>query len=616
VKHKYKNRLRYPFQVAFGLMVIGLLVSACSLGQSNTNATPTPFQPHNGPVASTPTGANNLPAGTPLPSQKIIPLVFNLAYNDTAMDNDVVQIYTKGSSSFHKFLTPDQVAQRYALSTDQEQQVENFLKQNGYTILSVDPLRSGIKVQAPVSVVERSLHIKFQTYTVTFQGKTRQVYIQKGQPKLPASIAPLVSSIVGLSNFAYPEFKPPFGLVAHSASAPQTGDCASYATNQKLTRNKLAGAYQFDKLYQQNYQGQGMAVGIAEFSEPYDPNDIANYASCVGIPVPTIHNIAVDGNVAPGSGQGEAAMDVELVAGLAPKADIYVYQGDTSNTSFAQSLVDVFNRVAADNQVQVLSVSYGTAEDQFSSSEMLAVNRSLRKLAAEGISVFISSGDCGAFTLRTRNVAVVSFPASAPYAISVGGTHLQVNDSNVRTSEDVWGADDHSPVCFNEWGSGGGVSENSDFKKPIWQTGSGTDTHYSGLDAHPPVLLPIETFPPQPVTAPNGLRQVPDVAAAAYPNIAVYYKGAWTASGGTSAAAPIFAAGAVLVDQGLKQQGRVSLGGVPEFYTIANQAGGFHPYTDITSGNNLFYPATKGWDYCTGWGSPNFSDILQFELSQ
>lgn len=614
MKHKYRSRLWFPFQMTLSLVVVGLLFSACSLsGQPNASTTPTPFQSQ-GPVASTPTGAKNLPAGTPLPSDRVIPLVFNLAYNDVAMDKDVVQIYTKGSSSFHKFLTPDQIVQRYALSSDQEQQVENWLKQNGYTVLSVDSLRSGIKVQARVSVVERSLQIKFQTYTITFQGKTRQVYIQKGQPKLPASIAPLVASIVGLSNFAYPEFKPPFGLVARSSSAAQAGDCANYATKQKLTRNKLAGAYQFDKLYQQNYQGQGMVVGIAEFSEPYDPNDIANYASCVGIPVPNIKNIAVDGNVAAGSGQGEAAMDVELVVGLAPKADIYVYQGDTSNTSFAQSLVDVFDRVAADNKVQVLSVSYGTAEDEFSSSEMLAVNRSLRKLAAEGISVFISSGDCGAFTRRIHNVAVVSFPASAPYAISVGGTYLQVNDSNVRTSENVWGADDGSPVCFNEWGSGGGVSQNNDFKRPNWQVGSGTTNRYDGTSAG--VVLPIEFFPPRAVTAPNGLRQVPDVAAAGYPNIAVYYKGQWTASGGTSASAPIFAAGAVLVDQGLKQKGRVSLGGVPEFYTIANQAGGFQPYTDITSGNNLFYPATKGWDYTTGWGSPNFSDILQFELSQ
>src|SRR5260370_29405710 len=97
-----------------------------------------------------------------------------------------------------------------------------------------------------------------------------------------------------------------------------------------------------------------------------------------------------------------------------------------------------------------------------------------------GVSVFISSGDCGAFTTRVHNIAMVAFPASAPYAIAVGGTHLQVSDSNKRTGEDVWNGADSAPICSNEWGSGGGVSQNNDFKRPVWQTGTGTRNHYDG----------------------------------------------------------------------------------------------------------------------------------------
>lgn len=300
-------------------------------------------------------------------------------------------------------------------------------------------------------------------------------------------------------------------------------------------------------------------------------------------------------------------MDIELIAGLAPQAQILVYQASLDKVSFAQALVDVFNRVATEHRVQVLSVSYGTGEDAFSAPEQAAVNRSLRTLAAEGISVFISSGDCGAYSLRVPHVAVVSFPASAPYAIAVGGTHLLVDANNKRTSETVWGEDDGTPLCQNQWGTGGGVSQNSDFKRPAWQIGQGTTTRYDGTESA------VFTTAITPVTAPNGLRQVPDVAAAAYPNIAIYYKGVWVAGGGTSAAAPILAAGTILVNQALKQQGKPAMGGVPEFYTIANHSANTHPYTDITQGNNLFYPATPGWDYSTGWGSPNFMGILQAE---
>jgi kumamolisin len=303
-------------------------------------------------------------------------------------------------------------------------------------------------------------------------------------------------------------------------------------------------------------------------------------------------------------------MDLELIAGIAPQVTILDYQTD-GNTAFAQDLVDVFNRVASDHKVTVLSVSYGAYESSFSDAEMAAVNNSLRVLAAEGISVFISSGDCGAFTQRIPNVAQVAFPASATYAIAVGGTHLQVNASNARTSETTWGPGDNLPLCANDWGSGGGVSQNPDFRRPVWQVGPGTTTHFDGAAEHV-TISPLDFATT--VVAPDGLRQVPDVAAAAYPNISVYYQGAWTASGGTSAAAPIWAAGTLLVDQALHTQGHTTIGGVPEFYSMANHPAGHHPYNDITSGDNMFYSATQGWDYTTGWGSPNFNDIYQVEL--
>jgi kumamolisin len=154
------------------------------------------------------------------------------------------------------------------------------------------------------------------------------------------------------------------------------------------------------------------------------------------------------------------------------------------------------------------------------------------------------------------------------------------------------------------------VSQNTAFKRPTWQVGPGTTTRYDGSSGN--ILTPAFIR----VSAPNGLRQLPDLAAAAYPNIAIYYRGAWLAAGGTSAAAPIVAAGMLLVDQDLRQQGKTLFGSVPEIYTMANRPGSFRPFNDITGGDNLFYRATRGWDYTTGWGSPNFTGILQSELSR
>lgn len=616
MNHNHNITRWFPLQLALGLAIICLLVSACSLPgvQSTTNTNTTGLTPTSTPkqsthtVASQPPGTGKLPSGTPLPQDEVKPLTFNLAYNDAAMEQDVAGIYTPGSSTFHQYLTPEQIVQHYALSDVQQQQVMNWLTQNGYTIDSTDVLRTAIKVHASVATIERTLHIKLNSYTID----NYQFFLQQGEPKLSGPISSLVSSVIGLDNFAFPQFQPPFGFALHTSTAPSS-DCSKYGAKQTLTRNKLAGAYQVAQLYEQGYQGDGMTIGVAEFGDSYDPQDLANYAACVGIAPPHVQNIDVDGHLATSAGQGEAIMDLELIAGLAPKAQILDYQTDGQSNSFAQSMVDVFNRVAEDHKVQVLSVSYGTYESAFSSSEQAAINKSLRTLAAEGISVFVSSGDCGAFTQRLQHIASVAFPASAIYAIAVGGTHLQVNGSNVRTGETVWSAGDNLPLCSNNWGSGGGVSQNTDFKRPTWQVGTGTTTSYDGVLSHV-FIRPLDFV--DAVEAPNGLRQVPDVAAAAFPNIAIYYKGAWVSSGGTSAAAPIWAAGTLLVDQVLQQKGKPALGGVPEFYSLANHPGNFHPYNDITVGDNLFYAATKGWDYTTGWGSPNFNDILQLELNQ
>jgi kumamolisin len=603
---KHKKSLSLPIYTILTFVMVSLLASACALGGSSSNttsatSTPSARSSNSHPVAGQPVATGKLPPGQPLPGNEVKQLVFDLLYNDAAMERDVAAIYTPASPVYHRFLTPGQIMQRYGPSSAQQQTVENWLKQNGYTIITVDPMHTSIKVQATVATIERSLNIKLQAFSLA----GHEFFMQQGVPALPAPVAALVPEVLGLDNFALPDFRPPFGLTLHSTAF--AGNCSNYGAKHTLTREKLAAAYQFNQLYQKGFQGQGMTIGVAEFGDTYDPRDIANYDTCAGIAPVSIQNIDVVGHLSTGPGEGEAALDLELISGLAPKAQILDYQAEQGKVSFAQELVDVFNRVAADHRVQVLSVSYGTGEDSFSASEQTAVNRSLRNLAAMGVSVFISSGDCGAFTLRVHNIAEVSFPASAPYAIAVGGTHLQVSDGNVRTSEDTWGGDDGAPLCHNEWGSGGGVSQNLAFKRPSWQVGPGTTTRYDGSSGN--ILTPAFI----PVSAPNGLRQVPDLAAAAYPNIAIYYHGAWLAAGGTSAAAPIVAAGMLLVDQGLKQQGKALFGSVPDIYTMANQPGSFHPFNDITRGDNLFYRATRGWDYTTGWGSPNFNDILQSE---
>jgi kumamolisin len=604
-----RNILQSPRLMA--LLILLMLVAACSLpgapssGNAGQSGTTLPKQPPlplpaDHPVADAPP-IKNLPAGQPMPTGQTIQLTFNLIFNDAALDSTIQQIYTPGSPTFHHYLTPQQIRESFGPSNAQLGQVQRWLQQQGYRILNVDPLATAIEVEASVGVIEQSMHLQLEQYRLA----GHQFYMQNGTPQLPASIASLVQSVIGLNNFAIPRIWSSHSSLSSQSTQAVTGnqaDCSKYGAKQTLTRAKLAAAYQFDQLYRRGFQGQGMSIGIAEFDEPFDPRDVANYAACAGVPAPHVQLIDVLAPTPPGPGQGEAALDIELASSLAPQAQILVYQ---SGRADVQAMLAVFRRVAADDRVQVFSVSYGTAEDNLSSNEQRSLNQALRLMTAEGISPFIASGDCGAFTERIPNIAVVSTPASTPYAIAVGGTILQINAQNVRTSETAWGPEAQTGLlCLNNWGTGGGVDQNLDFQRPSWQVGSGLNTHYDGTAGHilTPALVPVE--------APNGLRQVPDVAAAAY-NIASFWRGQWWRVGGTSAAAPIWAAGTVLVDQGLRAQHRSFLGGVPTLYTLANQPGRLHPFTDIVVGNNGFYRATPGWDYTTGWGSPNFYEILQ-----
>ncbi len=166
----------------------------------------------------------------------------------------------------------------------------------------------------------------------------------------------------------------------------------------------------------------------------------------------------------------------------------------------------------------------------------------------------------------------------------MGGTILSVDGNGNRVSEVVWSDGSNPFSCKNRWGSGGGLSQV--YGRPNWQNANGVNNQYS-----------------------NGHRQIPDVSAVAYA-LAVYFNGQWGAVGGTSAAAPIWAAGTTLVNEGMiRQMGKFAYS--PRlFYQEADSNNGMRPFYDVTRGNNLYYPATPGWDYPTGLGTPNMADFL------
>jgi kumamolisin len=181
----------------------------------------------------------------------------------------------------------------------------------------------------------------------------------------------------------------------------------------------------------------------------------------------------------------------------------------------------------------------------------------------------------------------VFWPSCSDNVIGVGGTYLETRADSTYLRETGW--QDYLTTS----GTGGGV--NPVEPRPAWQVGDGVDNEFS-----------------------NGNRQCPDVSAVADSDTGylIFYtdpesgEADWRMIGGTSAAAPMWAGAMALVQQQAQEAGIDRLGFLaPLFYQIAGSVpGAFH---DVTRGGNLLHPATVGWDYATGVGSPDIAVLSQ-----
>jgi len=200
-------------------------------------------------------------------------------------------------------------------------------------------------------------------------------------------------------------------------------------------------------------------------------------------------------------------------------------------------------------------------------SEMCKSDR-FHDAALLGISVLAAAGDNGSNDGVGDTKNHVDFPASSPWVLACGGTRLQVNGGKIM-DETVWNDGTAGGA------TGGGLSKH--FSKPLYQK----HLKLSG-------------------------RGVPDVAGDADPESGylIVVDGQSGVVGGTSAVAPLWAALIALLNEEL---GR-NVGWLhPYLYGVATEQGALH---DITQGNNGHYKAAKGWDSCTGLGTPDGQALL------
>ncbi|HUA05162.1 MAG TPA: protease pro-enzyme activation domain-containing protein [Solirubrobacteraceae bacterium] len=525
-------------------------------------------------------------------------------------------VSTPGSPQYRDYISPAEFAQRFGATRAAVQAVETSLRAHGLDPGPVSANSLSIPVTATAGQVAQAFSTSF-SHVALASGAS--AIVNRQAPALDSGIAPDVQSVLGLSTLATAK---PLLIHPHTASAlaPQdrahvvTGGpqpCAAAASagasQGGYTADQIAAAYGMSGLYQSGDEGAGQTVAILEL-EPYDLFDIQQYGACFGAN-PQIGNTSVDGGAGTGPGQGEAALDIENVIGLAPQANIAVYEGPNSGNG----PYDVMSTIINQHIAQVVSTSWGECEQLEGFGQANAENTLFQQAATEGITVVSASGDSGSEDCFPAPPTLqVDDPASQPYVTGVGGTSLSANTSTgARLSETVW--NDGATVGA----SGGGVS--SFWPMPGYQSQAASFLHVINANSSGATCAATS----------GDCREVPDVSADGDPatGYMIYWNGnndagpgqpsGWQAVGGTSAAAPAWAALIALANASARCAGTPIGFANPALYYAAGTAYG-SDFDDITSGNNDMtglnsglYPAGSGYDMATGLGSPNAAALAQ-----
>jgi kumamolisin len=483
-------------------------------------------------------------------------------------------------------ITPAELAERYGAKKSDADAVAKSLKRFGLKVDSVSLGTRSMRVSGTIAAMEAAFKPGLKIMRSATQGEYRG---RTGALQIPAELKGIVTGVFGLDERRMARRKSKKLTRASSASGLSP-----------LSPSELEQRYNFPA-----GDGAGQSIAIAEFGGGYFADDVATYCSKFQRPLPSIHAVSVD---APAftlqqilalpadqrkeelGASVEVMMDVEIIAGLCPHADISVY----FSTFDQQGWIDLLNVVIASPPV-ALSISWGLAEDDpsWSANAVTAINDSLNALRLLGVTACISSGDDGSGDQIDDGQAHVDFPSCSPFVLSVGGTMLK--RSGAAVNEVTWFERPGRRTRNGGGATGGGVS--AKFARPNWQNVRVASLNAGSIDG----------------------RVMPDVAAlAGAPLYDLIFVGKPQPNGGTSASAPLWAALIARINAALPASKRQRFL-TPLLYqdSGSGQPRGQSTSRDITSGNNasspspgVGYSAGPGFDAVSGWGVPDGVKLL------
>ncbi len=430
--------------------------------------------------------------------------------------------------------------------------IAEFAAGAGLEVTLADPARRLVRLAGPAARMQAA----FGTTLERCEEEGHSFRCRVGKLHVPHRLLPFIESVLGLDDR-------PAGRRREPEIEPQ--DDTAPATSPALPPGQVGQLYKFPP----GVTGAGQTVALIELGGGYFEADLV----AVGIDPKMVTAVSVDGAVnqqVMSRAHKEVALDIQVVAGVAPGARIVVYFAPNSQAGFADAISMAVHDAA--NRPGVISISWGMGEGGFASGAIRTINAALEDAARLGIPVFVAAGDYLATDGVADGKAHVQFPASSPFVVSCGGTALALTDAAI-SDEIVWNT--------GARGTGGGISDV--FDVPDFQQA---------------VALPASV---------NGGRKgrgVPDVAgsAASVNGYAIHLNGVLLAMGGTSAVAPLWAGLVALINERAKRP----VGFLTPFL-YANP----HLLRPVVSGHNrppgsaIGYDGAAPWNACTGLGVPD-----------
>jgi subtilase family serine protease len=644
--------------LAAGVLTVATSVAATS-GAAQAASTPGPNTPE-----TVPTGllASSLPGAA--------------AFGDTSpstpeqvsfilKERDISQLESSVTSGKTSFDSVSQFASKYGQSSAVVSALTSYLAKFGITTSvyagNVDVSASGTagEFDQALTVKQENYHVPARHSSNGYDVPAQTVYSATEAPELPYGISRYVLAVLGLTNYA------PFSSHAvHVNSTPTYSSSSSSDQPGSYLPSDFAANYGLSPLYKKA-TGSGETLGIVTLAAldvgapEYFWQNVANVPA-TGRSV-TVDNVdGGPGAPSDASGTGETDLDVEQSGGLAPGANIIVYQAPNTDPGF----IDGFFTAASQNVVDTLSSSWGESETYVAAAVAAgqetvtyeaAFDEAFLELADQGQSAFVSAGDAGAYDasddLGSTNLAIDT-PGDSPYVTSSGGTTTPWSGSvtgpdgsaavSVK-SQRAWGWDYlwsgiastngesyASAATANVVGGGGGfsvvepepsyqrlVSGTANYHGEQYLTPTDFQSVVSGTDFTEPTSWNV-TSTPALVSGSGSGRVEPDLSADAdpYSGYLLYepsfagvgqptLQAGW---GGTSFVAPQFNGSTAVIDSDLGH--RIGLWN-PSVYSFA--AGPASPVTPLSqassSNDNIFYTGNPGelYNAATGLGVPNLA---------